>query len=283
MRIRNLQRVRKALLFAIINRSRPDIWLCDTAADMPSDDMAFTVISFDLIGEQALCGDGILLHPEHFGNVGDHPAPIAQARRVNDHVNRIGDHLADVAGWKIEPAAGDHGLKPTHRLARRVGMHRAHGPVMARVHSLQKIKGLAAAHLADDDPIRAHPQTVLHQIPHADFALTLKVGRAGFQRHDMRLLQLQFRGILAGYHETVTIDGRNGTHLPQGTNVKILDVAGNLVYETNVVEGQELQGGKVVWNKKNLAGNKVASGIYIVLLSNDDATETATTKIAIVN
>ena len=54
-------------------------------------------------------------------------------------------------------------------------------------------------------------------------------------------------------HETVTIDGRNGTHLPQGTNVKILDVAGNLVYETNVVEGQELQGGKVVWNKKKLS------------------------------
>ena len=85
------------------------------------------------------------------------------------------------------------------------------------------------------------------------------------------------------HHETVTIDGRNGTHLPKGTNVKILDVAGNLVYETNVVEGQELQGGKVVWNKKNLAGTKVASGIYIVLLSNDDASENAVTKIAIVN
>lgn len=84
-------------------------------------------------------------------------------------------------------------------------------------------------------------------------------------------------------HETVTIDGRNGTHLPKGTNVKILDVAGNLVYESNVVEGQELQGGKVVWGKKNLAGNKVASGIYIVLLSNEDASETAVTKIAIVN
>ncbi|MDT7831139.1 two-component regulator propeller domain-containing protein [Flavobacteriaceae bacterium S356] len=84
-------------------------------------------------------------------------------------------------------------------------------------------------------------------------------------------------------HATVTIDGRNGTHLPKGTNVKILDVAGHLVYETNVVEGQELQGGKVVWNKTNLAGKKVASGIYIVLLSNDDATETSFTKIAIVN
>jgi hypothetical protein len=84
-------------------------------------------------------------------------------------------------------------------------------------------------------------------------------------------------------HNTVTITGRNGNSLPKGTNVKILDIAGYLVYETNVVEGQELQGGKVVWNKKNLAGIRVASGVYIVLLSNDDASETTTTKIAIVN
>ena len=85
------------------------------------------------------------------------------------------------------------------------------------------------------------------------------------------------------FHNTVTIDGRNGTNLPKGTNVKILDVAGNLVYETNVVEGEQLQGGKVIWDKKNLAGNYVASGIYIVLLANEDATETSTTKIAIIN
>jgi len=84
-------------------------------------------------------------------------------------------------------------------------------------------------------------------------------------------------------HNTVTIAGRNGSSLPEGTNVKILDVAGNLVYESNVVEGQELQGGKVVWNKRNLAGNKVASGIYIALLATDDGMESQTTKIAIVN
>jgi len=85
------------------------------------------------------------------------------------------------------------------------------------------------------------------------------------------------------FHNTVTIAGRNGTNLPKGTNVKILDIAGNLVYETNVIEGQELQGGKVIWDKKNLAGNNVASGIYIVLLANDDASETSSTKIAIIN
>lgn len=84
-------------------------------------------------------------------------------------------------------------------------------------------------------------------------------------------------------HDEVTIDGREGEHLPLGTNVKILDSAGYLVYETNVVEGQELQGGKVVWDKRNLAGRKVASGVYIVLLTNEDSSETSSTKIAIIN
>lgn len=84
-------------------------------------------------------------------------------------------------------------------------------------------------------------------------------------------------------HNFVTIDGRNDTNLPRGTNVKILDAAGRLVYETNVIEGQELKGGKVVWDKTNLAGRRVASGIYIVLLTTPDRSETSSTKIAIIN
>ncbi len=84
-------------------------------------------------------------------------------------------------------------------------------------------------------------------------------------------------------NEYITIDGRNGAHLPNNTNVKILDTAGNLVYETNVREGQELFGGKVIWDKTNLAGHKVASGVYIVLLTVNDSTETTFTKIAIIN
>jgi len=84
-------------------------------------------------------------------------------------------------------------------------------------------------------------------------------------------------------NEFITIDGRNGTHLPKGTNVKILDTAGHLVYETNVKEGEELYGGKVIWNKTNLAGQKVASGVYIVLLSANENTESQVAKIAIIN
>ncbi len=84
-------------------------------------------------------------------------------------------------------------------------------------------------------------------------------------------------------NEIVTIDGRNGTHLPRGTNVKILDTAGRLVYETNVEIGQEIKGGKVIWNKKNLSGHLVASGVYIVLLTSPDKSESTSTKIAIIN
>ena len=84
-------------------------------------------------------------------------------------------------------------------------------------------------------------------------------------------------------NEFITIDGRNGTHLPKGTNIKILDTAGNLVHETNVKEGEALLGGKIIWDKTNLAGTKVASGIYIVLLIDSEKQQTGITKIAIIN
>ena len=56
-----------------------------------------------------------------------------------------------------------------------------------------------------------------------------------------------------------------------------------LVHETNVEVGQESGGGKVIWNRTNLRGRKVASGVYIVLLTLPDTSETASTKIAIIN
>ncbi len=84
-------------------------------------------------------------------------------------------------------------------------------------------------------------------------------------------------------HEQITIVAKDGNGIPNGTNVKIMDVSGRLVFETNISEEGQNIGGKVVWNKRNLRGKLVASGVYIVLLSSPDASETTTTKIAIVN
>lgn len=65
-------------------------------------------------------------------------------------------------------------------------------------------------------------------------------------------------------------------NIPNRASVKITDVTGNLIYETKA------QGGIIEWNTKNSKGKEVASGVYIVLMTNDDGTETKTIKIAVV-
>lgn len=83
-------------------------------------------------------------------------------------------------------------------------------------------------------------------------------------------------------HSKISIVGKS-SNFPEGVNIKILDVAGNLVYESNAVESQSDLGGKFVWDKTNLAGTKVASGVYIVLIYDAENNQTASTKIAIIN
>ena len=80
----------------------------------------------------------------------------------------------------------------------RVGVQRAHRAVMAGVHGLQQVERLGSAHFAHDDAFGAHTQAVPDQVAHGDHALAFQVGRAGFQPHHMRLLQLEFGGVLAG-------------------------------------------------------------------------------------
>lgn len=74
-----------------------------------------------------------------------------------------------------------------------------------------------------------------------------------------------------GFTGNVTIKG-----LPNEADVRIVDVVGNLIYNTKA------SGGVVLWDTKNLKGKPVASGIYLVLMTNQDASETKQTKIAII-
>jgi hypothetical protein len=65
--------------------------------------------------------------------------------------------------------------------------------------------------------------------------------------------------------------------LAENTNVKITDIAGNLVYETKA------NGGMATWNGRNFAGKRAATGVYLIYSSNEDATETYVTKLLFVN
>lgn len=78
--------------------------------------------------------------------------------------------------------------------------------------------------------------------------------------------------VYAQYKGNVRIKG-----LAQKTNIRITDVAGNLVHSAVA------NGGYFEWNLNNQRGVRVASGIYYVLMTNEDGTDTATAKIAVVN
>lgn len=71
--------------------------------------------------------------------------------------------------------------------------------------------------------------------------------------------------------DRVTITG-----LMQNSNVKITDLNGNLIYQTRSV------GADVTWNCRNKNGERVATGIYLVLASNSDAGESVVTKIMVI-
>ena len=87
----------------------------------------------------------------------------------------------------------------------------------------------------------------------------------------------------------LAIDKVKFKNLSENVNVKITDVTGNLVAEaqsnTNLrFKGYnlEIDGGTAYWNGKNLANNTVASGVYVVLISDLDNLETKVLKIMLV-
>ena len=78
-------------------------------------------------------------------------------------------------------------------------------------------------------------------------------------------------------------------NISENVNIKITDIEGNLVAEaqSNVNlryngNNLELDGGTAYWNGKNLANNTVASGVYVVHLSDFDTLETKVSKIMII-
>jgi len=74
-----------------------------------------------------------------------------------------------------------------------------------------------------------------------------------------------------GFMGNVTIDG-----LTAKANVKITDIEGNLVFEDTS------EGGSILWDTTAFGKYRVASGVYLVLITTDDALETKVSKIMII-
>ena len=74
------------------------------------------------------------------------------------------------------------------------------------------------------------------------------------------------------YEGPVAIKG-----LLENTTVKITDMGGNLVFET------ESLGGQAIWNGTNFNGERVATGVYIIYLSNADGEFSHVTKVLFIH
>ena len=67
------------------------------------------------------------------------------------------------------------------------------------------------------------------------------------------------------------------TGLMEDTDVKITDISGNLVHKTTSL------GGQAVWDGKNLNGNRVSTGVYMVFGNDKTGEKTFTTKILFIH
>ena len=79
--------------------------------------------------------------------------------------------------------------------------------------------------------------------------------------------------------------------LTENVNVKITDIEGNLVAEaqsrvnrrnSNIKNNFAIDGGTGIWNGKNLANNIVASGVYLILISDLDSFESKILKLLVI-
>ncbi|MNK80804.1 hypothetical protein D3C87_1005340 [compost metagenome] len=77
---------------------------------------------------------------------------------------------------------------------------------MAGVHRREYIDHFHAADLAENDPVRTHPQGVANQVAGLHFTMAFGIRWTGFQAHHMRVAELQFGNVFNGHQAFVGVD-----------------------------------------------------------------------------
>ncbi len=77
--------------------------------------------------------------------------------------------------------------------------------------------------------------------------------------------------VTSGYTGTIAISG-----LPENADVRITDIAGQLVFKT------QSAGGQATWNGRDYTGKRAASGVYLIFASNRDGTQTRQGKLVFI-
>lgn len=96
-------------------------------------------------------------------------------------------------------------------------------------------------------------------------------GNATAPKDNLDFLRAYPNPVRPNFNGNVTIDG-----LTAQANVKITDITGNLVYET------VSQGGSIQWDTTAFGKYRVKSGVYLIMVTTDDSSETKVAKVMII-
>ena len=89
---------------------------------------------------------------------------------------------------------------------------------------------------------------------------------------EMEAVSVYPNPIRPDYEGLITIDG-----LSRDADIKISDISGNVVYQT------EANGGRATWNGLNFNGQRVSTGVYLVFATTSDGQSTNVSKIAFIH
>lgn len=78
------------------------------------------------------------------------------------------------------------------------------------------------------------------------------------------------------YHGNITIKG-----LAENSNVKITDIAGNVVFTTSTKKDES--GGEVIWDGNSLDGKRAHTGVYLVFVVDENGSNKEVAKILFIN
>src|ERR1700724_740494 len=129
----------------------------------------------------------VAVQSEHLADGDDLPRPVPQAALLHDDVYGGRDLFPDGPGGQFCTPHQHQSFQTVQTVTRRVRVDSRQRSVMACIHCLEHVQGLATATLADHDPIGAHPEGVDHQVADGDPAAAFHGRRSGLKCYNVLL------------------------------------------------------------------------------------------------
>ena len=120
--------------------------------------------------------EDISLDSGDFGDAGNYTLPVGETGQLHDHTDRSGNLTANARDGHRHSRHAQHLFKAGDGISRSVGVNSRHRPFVPGVHGLKHVKSLFATNFAENDPVRAHAQCILDEVPLFDLAISFDIG-----------------------------------------------------------------------------------------------------------